>query len=264
MTNIYKITNIVNGNIYIGKTINNINDRWKEHIYSAISKDKDGNCPLHCAIRKYGKENFLIELIDRCEDFDSSNKEKYWIKYYDSYNNGYNATLGGDGNPLYDREYIKKLWDDGLSNKEIREIIGCDKKVIRKTLYSYGITKEELYKRRGKNIEKDIDKDYLKELWDEELTLTQIAEIFNVEQKTIMRRLEKIGIDSNQRHNRYYDSLLKVHWSVILNLYKEGKTISEIRKITGCGFNSIEKTIIRHRDYLKDKNEVRTMADLLD
>lgn len=252
MTNIYKITNIINGTVYIGKTVNSIKERWNEHIYSAVSRDKDGNCPLHCAIRKYGKENFLLELIEECEDSLSSDREKYWIKYYDSYNGGYNATIGGDGNPLYDRERIKELWDNGLSNKEIREIIGCDKKVIRKTLYSYGITKEKLFMRRGKSLKKDIDEDYLKELWAEEFTLTQIAKIFNVEQKTITRRLEKIGIDSKQRHSRYYDSLLAVHWSVILNLYKEGKTTSEIRKITGCGFDSIEKAIIRHKDYLNE------------
>lgn len=254
MTNIYKITNIVNGNIYIGKTINDINDRWKEHVCSAISKDKDGNCPLHCAIRKYGKENFLIELIDRCEDFNSSNKEKYWIKYYDSYNNGYNATLGGDGNPLYDREYIKKLWEDGLSNKEICDEIGCEKGVVRKALYANGVTKEELLKRKAeKSVKIIIDEEILNKLWyEDELTLTQMANKLNIGEKTLAKKLEKIGVNSIQRHNRYYDSLLNVHWSIIMDLYKQGKTTTEIRNITGCGFNSIEKTYNRHKDYLNN------------
>ena len=45
------------------------------------------------AIRKYGKENFIIEMIDTAESQDELNqKEQYWIRYYDSVNKGYNET----------------------------------------------------------------------------------------------------------------------------------------------------------------------------
>lgn len=58
---VYKITNKVNNKVYIGITSKGISARWKEHIYSA-----EHDCPfkLHRAIRKYGKENFSVELID--------------------------------------------------------------------------------------------------------------------------------------------------------------------------------------------------------
>ena len=66
--------------------------------------------------------------------------------------------------------------------------------------------------------------------------------------KKISQSLELLGIDSIQRHNRYYDSLLKVHWSEIIRLYKEGNSYSTIRDITGCNLNSIKRTIERHLD----------------
>lgn len=55
---------------------------------------------------KFGKENFIIEEIEQCDNSKLNERERYWIDYYDSYNNGYNLTLGGAGNyknkkPIY-------------------------------------------------------------------------------------------------------------------------------------------------------------------
>lgn len=60
---IYKITNLINGKIYIGQTTCSIEDRWKEHLHSA-KKSVSENRPLYRAINKYGKENFSIEKIE--------------------------------------------------------------------------------------------------------------------------------------------------------------------------------------------------------
>ena len=76
MTNIYKVTNKINNHIYIGKTVNSIEDRWSDHVYSALSSDKDSGCPLHLAIKKYSKENFLVKLIEQCNDSEASTREK--------------------------------------------------------------------------------------------------------------------------------------------------------------------------------------------
>ena len=175
-------------------------------------------------------------------------EKKYWIAFFDSYYNGYNATLGGDGCPLYDREYIKRLWEQGLSNQEICKILGCDKSTVRRTLYSFGYSKEELLQRRTQKAQIHIDLNQLKNLWEEELTVTEISKIIHETDKKISQSLEQLGIDSIQRHNRYYDSLLKVHWSEIIRLYKEGNSYSTIRDITGCNLNSIKRTIERHLD----------------
>ena len=146
------------------------------------------------------------------------------------------------------REYIKQLWEQGLSNQEICKILGCDKGTVRKTLYSFGYSKEELLQRRTQKAQIHIDLNQLKDLWEEELTVTEISKIMHETDKKISQSLEQLGIDSIQRHNRYYDSLLKVHWSEIIRLYKEGNPYSTIRDITGCNLNSIKRTIERHLD----------------
>lgn len=88
---IYKITNIQNNKVYIGQTIRPIQDRFHRHINDALNNILD----IHFAraIRKYGKDNFIIEQIDQAQTQDELNKkEQYWIQYYNSVQNGYNET----------------------------------------------------------------------------------------------------------------------------------------------------------------------------
>lgn len=92
---IYKITNLINGKIYIGQTRRTIKIRWQEHL-----KSKD-NCPIHIAMQKYGIENFKVEEIEECDNTLLNQKEIEYIKQYNSYDSsvGYNATKGGNSNP---------------------------------------------------------------------------------------------------------------------------------------------------------------------
>lgn len=99
MIGIYKITNEVNNKIYIGQSIN-IEKRVKEHFWkSECSKDRSYNSALHSAIRKYGKQNFSWEIIEECTIDNIDDREKYYIKYYNSLTpNGYNILSGGQKN----------------------------------------------------------------------------------------------------------------------------------------------------------------------
>ena len=87
-------------------------------------------------MNKYGEEHFYIELIEECPLENLSKKEIYWIGYYDTYHNGYNATLGGDGQVLYDYELIVQLYKEGWTGKEIIAFLNCDQKVITNALRS--------------------------------------------------------------------------------------------------------------------------------
>ena len=91
---IYKITNLINGKIYIGES-KQPEERFKEHCYR---KSKD-NSLIDIAIQKYGKENFNLEIIGWFEDWQE--KEKYYIKQYNSLiPNGYNIHEGGGEPPI--------------------------------------------------------------------------------------------------------------------------------------------------------------------
>ena len=88
---IYIITNIQNNKVYIGQTIRPIEQRFHRHMNDALNNILDTHFAR--AIRKYGKENFIIEKIDTAQNQNELNKkEQYWIKFYDAVNNGYNET----------------------------------------------------------------------------------------------------------------------------------------------------------------------------
>ena len=139
MIGIYKITNQINGKVYIGQSID-IQYRWKQHKQQAKNNRK--NNKLYQAMRKYGIENFLFEVIEQCKFSQQQldNRQRYWIEYYNSYENGYNSTRGGQGEgswTLYDPNNIKKLWDQGYSSNEIQEKLGCSKSIISRRLQGY-------------------------------------------------------------------------------------------------------------------------------
>lgn len=102
MYQIYKITNLVNGKLYIGQTRVGIEKRLYTHWNSA--KNNNDNTILHKAMRKYGINNFKIESIDKTKTLKEANQlEVKWISYYQTNvyefpnGKGYNMTNGGEG-----------------------------------------------------------------------------------------------------------------------------------------------------------------------
>lgn len=130
---IYLITNNVNGNKYVGKTELSIEERWEQHIKDS-KKEKCEIRPLYRAIRKYGVENFSIKEIDTGQGEELNNKEQYWIQHYDTYKNGYNATLGGDGKILLDYDEIIKTYLLSHNAAEVARTLGCSVDSVYKIL----------------------------------------------------------------------------------------------------------------------------------
>lgn len=138
---IYKITNDINNKSYIGKCCSNISERYKQHLRD-YQKQTESHRPLYSAMNKYGIEHFSIQEIEECEDSILSSREQYWISYYDTYQNGYNATLGGDGAILYDHKQILELLKTGLAPITIADQIGCCPDVVRDLAKANKITLE--------------------------------------------------------------------------------------------------------------------------
>lgn len=92
---LYRITNQINGKIYIGQT-NNPDYRWYQHCsYARGTKFKQY---IHRAMAKYGVDNFCFEIIATCTNQENTNEtESILIKQYDSRTNefGYNLMIGG-------------------------------------------------------------------------------------------------------------------------------------------------------------------------
>ena len=160
---IYKITNTINSKSYIGQTIQNVKERFYQHCVTKCSKAVS-NMAIHRAIKKYGKSNFTVEVIEEVESTNLNDRERYWIRYYDSYNNGYNSTEGGqDGIKLFknlDTESIIREYKSGKSLREIGRLFNVDKQTIKDLLVRNNINLRttRTYKLSQKDRE-DIIKD---------------------------------------------------------------------------------------------------------
>lgn len=136
---IYKITNLINGKIYIGQS-RNIKKRWQNHKCAAHNpNNKAYNYPLYRAMRKYGIENFDFSILENCQINQLNEREKYWITYYssDNGNYGYNNDSGGTSCPhpvkLTEEmveEIIFMLKESTLSQSEIAENFKIDQSLI--------------------------------------------------------------------------------------------------------------------------------------
>jgi group I intron endonuclease len=96
---VYKLTNVVNGKVYIGKA-KDPKARWSKHVSSARLKKRGQYFYLQASINKYGPENFRLETIEILGSAEEAYaRESYWIGVYKSNDNkfGMNLTTGGDG-----------------------------------------------------------------------------------------------------------------------------------------------------------------------
>lgn len=115
MAVIYKLTNKVNGFIYIGCT-KNLKGRMRGH-KSAHTKRE---CDLYLAMRQYGFDNFELSIIEEVADDIRYDRERYWIKELDSINPaiGYNRTIGGTGTIGYKfTDEVRKKMSQNIKGK---------------------------------------------------------------------------------------------------------------------------------------------------
>jgi len=123
---IYKIVNLTTGKIYIGQAVSHIlnhkryrpyghEGRFRCHISEAFSTKKNQSHYLNNAIRKYGAKDFIVELIEYCNQCHANEREIYYINKFNSlYPNGYNLKIGG--NIFTHSDESKKRLSNGVLN----------------------------------------------------------------------------------------------------------------------------------------------------
>lgn len=117
---IYVIENDINNKLYVGKTVTTLLNRWYHHKSAYLKEDWH----LYRAMRKYGFEHFQMKELEQCDDSIIDEREQYWIDKLDTYNNGYNMTIGGEGRTSLDRKAIIQMWNDGYSALQIANELG--------------------------------------------------------------------------------------------------------------------------------------------
>lgn len=185
ITGIYKITNLINGKIYIGKSLN-IKARIQAHksYYKTNAPSKNNKYwhnKLYTAMREFGIDNFSFEVIEECKSEELDQKEIYWINYYDSYNNGYNMTLGGDGGSPHETN--------------ARALLTLDDVINIRTLYNNLIPSKEVYPK----YQDRISLRGFQKVWRGETWTDVMPEVYTEENKLFHKTKAK---GSKKPHNR--------------------------------------------------------------
>ena len=222
MAIIYKITNDINNKIYIGKTIQTIEERWWQHTNSHIND----NTNFHRAILKYGEEHFHIETIEKdIKESELDERERYWINYFNSYENGYNSTLGGDGVLLFPKDKVLEIYKKNKMNKQkTLEELGCCKQVLDRILKEENLQ----VRQRGSYSYQELAEKYL-ELKD----INATAEFFHCSRHPVLEAIKQFKIDT--KHKRAVHQIDKNTGEII-------NTFPSIREAAKAVFNDIEKS----------------------
>lgn len=188
---IYKITNNINGKVYIGQSIN-IEKRWEQH--------KGCYCDnlLSKAFIKYGINNFTFEILEECNQEELDDKEIFYISYYDSYNNGYNNTLGGQKGRKFDRDLIINLWEEGKTTVQIEKIIGASKGTVLSALH--GTLPSDEIQKRAYNMKTILQYDFNKNLIKTFKSFAEAARYNNLTSSNIFCSVHK----KNKVHDKYF------------------------------------------------------------
>ena len=202
---IYLITNDVNSKVYVGQTIQTLNKRFNGHCCYSKS-DRSINMYIKRAIHKYGRDKFHIQLIEECPVNILDEREKYWINFYDSYNTGYNLTLGGQDSNYFN---INKL-ENIIDIKKFKQYILEFKPLVSEVANHFGISKCSVYNlikrinnpnlilnsynpKKGKSIE-DIDQDELISLYNDGWSILDLVKYYHIGKDKISKFIRESGI----------------------------------------------------------------------
>lgn len=110
---IYIIKNKVNNKVYIGQTRLSVEKRFNDHLRNC----KSGSTKLYTEMRELGVDKFYYDIIEECNNKNLNDREIFYIKEYDSINNGYNHTRGGDVDleEAYSIEELQDMADSGMA-----------------------------------------------------------------------------------------------------------------------------------------------------
>lgn len=144
MAYIYKMTNKINGKIYIGKTKKSISERIAQHINDS-KREKNKNRPIYIAIKEYGIDNFSIEEIEEVPEEKADERERYWIEYYRSFKFGYNSTFGGSGKNYIDYDLVAETYKNVHCISKTAELCNCHVDSVRNVLNQKNIEIDKIY-----------------------------------------------------------------------------------------------------------------------
>jgi group I intron endonuclease len=253
-SDIYMIINILNGKLYIGITKKKYGDndfgyktRFKQHLINAFTKSKCNDCPkLYNAIRKYGKDNFIVILLEECRMDERCDKEKYYINKYNTTNDnyGYNISLGGDGRSVVNiNENIRQKISSSQSNVGECNIKPYYRKNIHVGFYVKRRENGRMYQKYYTSTEYTVEENYNKSLeFLESIKNNTINDLNKYNRKDDLP--QNITIVYNKSNTK------SIGYLVSIKKYQIYKRFTQ---------DELEVSLIKAKEYLKNVlNEVKT------
>ena len=230
---VYLITNLVNGKVYVGQTVQPLAYRFRQHYYDS---NRETRKPLQKAIREYGRSNFSIEPLCSCSNQKELDlMEDLHIVLFDVLNpeKGYNLKRGGthghmsdmvralfkeqrqgSKHPRYRHDIgdpeLASLYETGKTVPELSQLFSASATTVARRLENFGITlrpyerkvSEELKQRfsqlyageKARDYRHDVSTDELVSLYREGQSPVQIGHLFSIHSTTVRKRLEASGI----------------------------------------------------------------------
>lgn len=238
---IYKITNRVNGKVYIGQTRFTVEHRFKQHIKNYNVEHRMQ--PLYMAFAKYGIENFTVETVEECSIEKLDEREIFWIAKYDSFKNGYNATLGGTKGCKYfwtDNQYeeIRSMYLSGFTSQKIAEQFGVSAYTIIGILRSMGV------KIKGNPLDMNkMERDEFIEWYKNGASLKYLADKYNTDKMTVRRFLEKYNVDLREHSHFLKDETLQEE---AVNDFVSGMRYKDMEIKYHTDTRTIKKILVMH------------------
>lgn len=238
MIGIYKITNKINGKSYIGQSIN-IERRFREHKY--ISSET--NQSLIKAYKKYGRENFEFEMLEKCTLENLNQREMFYIK---TLKPQYNRTSGGDGSPKHivsekTRKILsqkaKEQWNR-LPEEEKQRII---KHNLKKPKIGHLVSKETREKLRQHNLGKK-----------------QSKETIEKRKQTFIEKKKSGYIQTNENHKK---KVICIETGEIFESLKEATKKYNLTTLCGHLKGKYETCKGKHYKYYQEDCSVTTNDD---
>lgn len=238
---IYKITNKVNNKVYIGQTRYTIESRWRQHLKNYNVEHRKQ--PLYQAFAKYGIENFEVEQVEEVNVDKLDEREIFWIAKYDSFKNGYNATLGGQEGKIYywtDSQYeeIRTMYLSGFTVHNIANHYNISDWVISKILKSLNV------KLRGNPLAMNaVEKAEFIKMYENGTSLKELAKDYNTDKETVKRFLIKNNVDLRVHSKLVTNEELQKE---MINDYIEGMRYTELEKKYFADCRTIKKILVKH------------------
>lgn len=187
-------------------------------------------------MQKYGVGNFSFSVLEETQDAEA--REQYYIEKFDTFKQGYNATLGGDGVKRLDYEKIKNFYLEhrDWSFYQIANELHIDRNSITAVLKHY-------------NIQQIPDDQVIIDYYlNNPVTQKEVAEYFYISPIYVNRLMQKYNIGDKRKHYKTQEEQEEFEKQIITRFLEKPYISQEkLAKEFGISFTSMQRILKKHQ-----------------